>query len=858
MHDARLYVDGQEADFYKSEELAPRITRQIFDLSQLSGSAGDYTLSLVLPDTARNDLLFGWPGDLQAKQPFFGQGQRNAVIEVDGQVVLKGSLTIDSREAKGYGATILGLTVAWAELLAARHLRDLATFPRWLWTGIRSSAFAPWPEHVSGSVGLKDVWPTFEGDGYEMQFPLIGYGNFDSDPTNDATLNPINGLELVKASGGIVDGALIYNQSFPSEWPFDQFIFRGGAYVRDIMRRIFLEAGYRVGGTWYDDPANKNLFVPFTDSGDAEPEWNWGTLAMMKANTSGVRHYMIHGPSIDLGYPFVPPLTFQDWFVDMNEFLPDAGGEQQRIFTTLAYFMQFDEVRYDYSFANIGDVYLAQVDGFVDYDATVNMGGFWVAVTQYIDGNNVGVDDLVPRIQGEQMGRALIMLLRNPPESDENLWKGIDDNYLRDGGTITNPDILDYVDLDVMAAGFPKDFQTVSNEHKGFFYWLSAADPSGTLTLSAKGVPVSALDRLCVCILMRNYVAVQDAFPGTPPNPERAYYFYQEIVNVSGSVVVSNIRRPDGTPYETHLTAARLLPDMGQVDFVKSFIAQNNLYVAVNERSRLVTLNYPGTFFLPGEAAVDWSDKVDMSEAAITPACRYKRFVFEMEQEDGEALLDWTKYRHVVENRGRNATDDFEAKLAFAPTAARTYVWVQFNRVRLSLPCLNTAEELAKLLGDLGSGQEQPKVSYKPRLLRWEGFTNLPDRAAPFAVGAIPPAAWAPFLPVNAYCFPMNNRNDQNFPLAPGETWYPKASVLPGFIWPGTGGLYETYYADSVRALVEAIQAVVMAMLRPADMQALDQRRPVVADGILYTLNKVEDYNPVVPQRTKCTLIRRY
>lgn len=850
MHDARLYVDGQEADFYKSEELAPRITRQIFDLTQLSGAAGDFTLSLVLPNTARNDRLFGWPGDLQARLPFFGQGRRAAVVEVDGQVVIKGSLTIDSREKNGYGATILGNNVAWAELLAARQLRDLATFRRLLYTGIRSSIYHPWPEHVSGSVGLKDIWPTFEGGAYEVQFPLVGYGNFDSNPEDDTTLNPLNGLELVKGSAGIIDGALIYNDADATTgWPFDQFRFYGGAYARDIMRRIFAEAGYRVGGTWFDDPANVNLFVPFVDSGDAQPQWNWGTLGLMKARTQVPswyypKHSAWFGALFNPGDP-EPPAQYADVIHFSTTLVPGVSNQH---LTEMQYFrVPFDETRFDYSFSNQREQCVALVDQMVDIQVTVSIAEFWNFI---IDPFFPAIDvaDQAARILSENMGRCLIMILRNPPDpadaatGNSTQWDNLEDGFLQNGSPIENANILAYIDLN--AKTFQHVPHTFGTNHKGYFFNLSDGALPGSFTLAAPDATFQKGDRYSVVVALRGYWELGDPFPNQR-------FFYQKLVDVSATIEVSNIRKPDGTPYPTHLTAAALLPDMAQIDFVKSFIAQSNLFVAVNERAKLVTLNYPNTFLLPGEAAVDWSDKVDMAQASVAPSCRFRRFVFDMQQQEGETLLDWRKYRLVVDNDGRNATDDFEAVLAFAPTAPRTYTWVQHPGLKLPLPTLNTAEEFAKFLGALGSGEQQTKLAYKPRLLRWEGFVQTQESAPPFVVGAF--GADDTF-----YRFPMNDSTDIDFSLYQGAFWWPKASVLPNFTWPGSDGLYDSYYADSVRQLLKGVKAVTLVMLRPADMQTLDQRRPVVIDGILYTLNKVEDYNPVVPQPTKCTLIRRY
>lgn len=910
MNSAKLFVDGQEADFYKSEELAPRITKQIFDLSQLSGAAGDYTLSLVLPFTAANDRLFGWAGDVQAKQPFFMQARRKAVVEVDGQVVLVGSLSVESREKNGYGATILGTNIAWAEPLADRTLRDLSTFPPVLYTGIRSTNYHAWPEHIAASKGLKDIWQTSEGGEYEMQFPLIGYGNFDSPPdpeplaafvtagskvvtldnpsdlvfvapgqrirgpgipvgalvdfigggstqqfdmTVAATitqftaivldgtpLNPLNGRISVARSGGIVDGALIYND--PTQWAFDQLSFRGGAYMRDTIRRIFSEAGYRVGGTWYDDTNNLNLFIPYVDSGDAAPEWNWGTLGLAKARSANLLYYYFTDDNGPLPGPPSPnpnpPYPIQDGYARFDY----QGTFFPNVHLKLSYYrVAFTDVRYDYSFAQRGPEFVAQVEQVADILMQVRVSQYRLFVASILGENVTALAAALPTSADR---RSLLLLLKNPP-TDNVQWEGIASEYLRNGVPLSDTSILAAIDLSAVATSYALDPSAIDNQ--GILYNFANG---GNLELAAQGVSLEVGDRI-VLALAQQARHVND-YSSPPPTD---YFVVQQLVFDTATLTVSNIRKPDGTAYPTHLAAAALLPDMTQVDFVKSFIAQNNLFVATSPETKLVTLNYAETFLLPGETAVDWSAKTDMKQAQIAPACKYKRFVFEMADQQGEVILDWKKFRVIVSNDDRSATEDFSVKLAFAPTATRIYTWVQDQAIRLPLPCLNTAEELAKLMGDLGSASQQTKVDYTPRVLKWQGYLHSQLLSLPGYASAIPFAVGA-FTSETLLSFPMNIGTGDAF--VPGEFYLPLASVPPNFGWPGADGFYDKYYAASVRALLKAVKATAMVMLSPNDMQILDQRRPVAIDGVLYTANTIQDFNPVNPQPTKVVLIRRY
>jgi hypothetical protein len=815
----RLLVDDTELDVYTVEDLSVRITKRQFSLEDFGTAKGDYTLNLNLPKTRRNLAFFQFIGDPQNASNFYSQRKYTALIEQDGLVVLKGQLTVDAVEQDLIECTIIGANISWVDAVDGLTLRDIESFPRYPYTGVRSEDYDPWDDQVSPSVGLQNVWDTSEEDGqYVMQFALVSYGNFACDPDSTAP-NPLNGgITLLPESGGLIDGSILYSPA--GGYPLSQFYFRGGVYLKEVLKAIFADAGYKLQGSFLQDETKNNLVVPYTDEDNQEPAWNWGRLAECEVRMP---------PGLDGFFTTSAETTF---FQTTEKYIKDPAFEgpvvgQVALYDITEIFIcpwRFTERNYDYGynfrdfdveeFEEVGGIdFIAEYDTFssqyfAPVDGIYTIEADWAVFMEQQAFPAPRAACLLKNINTANNSDGYFREIQYDPFAGQFFFAGVQDG------------VLDYEE-------FPFEFID------GKLY---------TGTLSAE-VELKANESVSLCLAIGGVVDTQP-FPPDPILPNDATYFNPVATS---TLKVSNIRQPTPTqePYPFLLNPANLLPDMEQLEFVKGVSKLFNLYASVDDEAGVVSLDYQQDYFATSAQQPDWSSKTNIDKARIEPVSDVRTYKLRYTYEEGEAILVNEDYKFDFDFNREYGVEVKEIEIPFAPSAERTYTVVPETSELLNIYAtfttvsLNTRDELAKKLGELGDGTQQTSVAYTPRIVRWDGmqdFANSDYFASSFNyVGAVGSEKYSVAFPYQ-------------LPLCSAVDFFDPGSVE--FVW-------DEYYLQQVRQLQKSVKVIVDVMLTAADIASLNQRQSVVVQGIAYIVQEVKDYDPVKATPTEVTLIKK-
>lgn len=327
-----LLNEGQEADLYPGEDVAPRIVVQAFDPQKPFDTVGSYTYTIELPKTENNRKLLGNIGNPQLAAAFRNLGKLPALVEADGATVLRGSLFVDRITPNAYECTIAGENIAWAEVFRGIKIRTLDNFRPMRFTGFRTDGFNPWPAQEANSVGLTEAWAQGETGPFDCAFPLLAYGNFRvPDGTTDP--NPLVPGIAVEDSVGEFATRLVLNSD---TFPLSQFAFRPAVYLRTVVRRLFEYAGFTTSGDFFTDPDTENLVVPFVDSKGAQFRWNWALLGQFASELTTMTITKLVAPLVIPDYeeaaaPFGTVIINKDYsfgrFAQANAFtVPVAGS----------------------------------------------------------------------------------------------------------------------------------------------------------------------------------------------------------------------------------------------------------------------------------------------------------------------------------------------------------------------------------------------------------------------------------------------------------------------------------------------------------------------------------------------------
>ena len=225
-----IYIEGRRLDL--TQDISAEFTYQIDDIKDFGSRNTNFSKTIVLPGSARNNKQFGYVFEFTSAN-FFDEASGNVgynfnaakqaqcTVYVDKVQIMKGGLRLLEMVKTGdtieYECAVFGELGGFVNAVANSRIEDLDFSDydhAWTVTNITQS----WE-----AIGASGMMP---GSGY--YYPLIDYGKV----------------------------------SYNSKRDWDVRAFRPAIYVREAIDKIVTDAGYTWEGDFLDTPLFKRLIIP--------------------------------------------------------------------------------------------------------------------------------------------------------------------------------------------------------------------------------------------------------------------------------------------------------------------------------------------------------------------------------------------------------------------------------------------------------------------------------------------------------------------------------------------------------------------------------------------------------------------
>lgn len=250
-----LVNNNERLDYFSAEGLDISFNRIVDDLQDLEARFGDFTYSFDIPQTSRNSVILGFANALGVKG-FFKKTQNIPCKVYNGTVLLlDGVLNLNSVGRDVYSVTLFSKFKEFIDEIEGKTLNDLNFTP------IENYDYELDIIRVTNS-GITD------SDDNLYVYPYINYGTqfcpasvysghtdnrgqvFDNDYPYQCYNYTINSVSTDK-----------FNYTYHHQMPMALFMVR-------VVRQIFDDAGWSLGGSFWNDSNVKKMLIPYTGDQD--------------------------------------------------------------------------------------------------------------------------------------------------------------------------------------------------------------------------------------------------------------------------------------------------------------------------------------------------------------------------------------------------------------------------------------------------------------------------------------------------------------------------------------------------------------------------------------------------------------
>ena len=818
----RLFINNLEADIYDFDDLNVNIIKQSFDVTKINSKNGDYSIGLKIPFTDNNKSVLGFYIDPQLDNFNLFNLLYDARIEINGNTVLKGKMTIDETKMDSLSITIISDNISWIDLIKDKKLTEIQSLKKVRYSGIRSSDL-PFPNQVPNTLGMVDLWQLSEDDN-DVQFTLKSYGNFPA-PSNA----PIHILDAY----GFDENYYLYNNS---EYPLSVFNFTPDVFQRAIIKSIFKDIGYEVNGNYFSNNDFKNKLELYSNSQNAEPLYNWGIM-----NRVDVEYDITPsgGLTSDLLLTIEPSglnASFGGFNNANNGGVGAFGATQSMYYFTPKFssdifpippnnpnitFTQNERYAFDNSWQYRNQTYSGP---FQNWDsslrANVNANYDYIVSLDGLTNSNFNSNNW--KLAVFQKGLVAMMVKRN-----NNSFTGVDGDGLWKFNSAQIGQAVSLNDFDSSVVDF-QYFTPAQVQNMGITPLV--INLNGTTYLE-KGETLE----LIIGTFIDGYIPVINDSLSFTNNCHVEFKSYNDF-------------DIDYNP------AWNLRDDLNQIDYLKSIFNAYNLYVTVDDVNKTVLINQYDYNFLPSSLAVDWSEKCNIEEAVFQPISDIDRIDFKHPEDGMDVFLDEEPvdrdYTFILDyNFNEKDIKIKDIEVHFNPIYERFFqVYSDTNEYINNVPIctIGQRDRLANNIGVLQDGGFPIDYSHTPRVANWLGIEEYQQNFNLFQI----------------YCEDIGLSTSLLNPLPPYYPILPRISsftlsdqIITYNDFLGDKGLYNKYWSNYILNLSKSILIKLNILLNEKDITDFDSRRYVIIQNQLYIVNKII-YNTAKDELSKVELLK--
>lgn len=564
--------------------------------------------------------------------------------------------------------------------------------------------------------------------------------------------------------------------------------------LKKTFETVFSNAGWRIQSSFLESGRFKNLYMTY--SGKKDPQWNWGTLSNVQLNDSSMLLYVTN--------------SYYTYFL--------IGAPK--------YFFNFIDASEEFDYGSI-------------YDTT---NGYYIPktgkykITLKVTGTTT--HDFAPgSLDTDRIQRSVIYLSKRVNSSfadnfetdfDPDGFSTFFQSYTPGGNQLIRDEILWWFNTNWASTDFfgdvtpPYNYITVPNENYGTN--AQTSEVSRTITTRDPQIRQGAI--IDTTLSYTYYLDLE-----LNSNLRRGEKI--KISNAIGSPLMVNssnsvidfiecdfilIQEEDGTAVNNELMAQDLMPEMTQVEYVKSIINEFNLYSITDTKNRTVLFEPRDQFILPSNLSLDFTNKefLDFKQSPFDISKFYEfgwaednNDIWSIPIELNNGLQLWSSRGdgtlfNTIDQVNAQGSEKITSKIGFC--AERKY----HNRV----PVYNGYYYLniPTMMGKNDEFVPQRNVSWSfdhpPKIVEWQGMTN----------GA----------------FVLDEQLQSQYPYAASTyatgmtlTWYDKNLFQGNLITTTDRGMFHNFYANQFNEYINSELTEVSFILETKDYLDLDTRKQV-------------------------------
>ena len=326
---------------------------------------------------------------------------------------------------------------------------------------------------------------------------------------------------------------------------------------------------------------------------------------------------------------------------------------------------------------------------------------------------------------------------------------------------------------------------------------------------------------------------------------------YNLIVQSGGSLSITTTSS-DVVPinYSETIKMNSTIPQgIFQKDFFLSICKMYNLYVYddIFTDKKIYIKPYIDFYAITSSDALDWSNKIDRSKPlSIKPMSELNARYYQFKYKDDSDYYNENYKKKYNENYGDRLYDttyDFSKD-----TESLEIIFASSPLVQIS----GVDKRVTQILKISDNNTKEQSVDSVIRIMQVQKFSsvtswNIKNQAGSSNLVTLTSYGYAGHLHFNGSGIP-----DQDINFGAPKEVYINTTSYP------TANLFNAYYSDYIAEITDKNSKLLTcsALLNSVDINNIDFSKYIWIDGILYRLNKIENFNPMEYNTTKISLLK--
>lgn len=776
----KLTINGYVADIGDVSTFNSKFNRVVTDMQNISESNGDFSLTLRLPKSDRNNIIFDHSQRMETIDKFVRDENYDARVETYGNNASDWLIKLQAITDDFYEIVMIGKNISWASLIEQKTLPELTNYDSTPWT-------FPFIGASGNTVQYSHAWHV-ENDNYDtsdVAFPLIPRGHFYSPITGNTNVN------------------YFYNNSLTiSDIPPAPFELK-------IVKKIFEGIGWTVDGDVFTNTEHQKVVLPFT-SGDY---YQWNTNYLYNSESFGTIQKAGN-------YGSFPPIftspyqAFDD--VHIKNYLSSSASNPRIVIKNLdQIFLVRDPINClsEYSFTRpdttVGQAsnYKVPVDGKINIDIDIS---FNEDEFNYENQTTSNYNVAYPIFNNPRSG--FFLYIHTDDVTTKSIYEDIADYMFNtsSSASLSQTNIIYYFDCYQTAIyQTPTSFQPYNNNADISATWtIGATNSFLQIGLTGGSVHVEIRD-----LYVDNDMDLRLAWV----QPGISNQNFDSQVNITSTRWKFFGDTGDTT---NGINISKSLPQVSQLDFIRSWVAKSKLFMTYSNDDKAIRFDTFDNFYLPQDFAYDITSKVDPNygEPSTKPMNLPTNMYFKYSNDGGDVLVaqDMDYANLQISSNNIYTQGDQTISLLYSSTRLRNYTFIP-SAVTVNLPMIATEQDTS--IGNL------TEVSWNfnatvPRILKTDDY--LTDLTG----GTV-------YMMVDGYLEKiLLSRFDDD---RPGRL---------SLKWDGNNGLYRYYYDRYLNQIEQSHILSVNTNINAYDFNRLQPNVPVKFMGQHYFLNKIQGFDP--------------